>query len=102
MDAAQSAKTAAGGSHLGKRRNDNAVIVADDDRFDLPGSVNKQSDAPVELCGNGGQRAGCFPPKDLLGSAFSLGKAIKISELFGFQPSGVAGDSRDRVTLLDK
>ena len=102
MDAAQSAKTAASGSHLGKRRNDNAVIVANDDRFDLAGSMNKQSDTPVELCGNGSQRAGCFSPKDLLGSAFSLGKAIKISELFGFQPSGIAGDSRDGITLLNK
>jgi len=86
---------------MGKSGNDYTIIVTDDDRFNLPGPMNEQADTPVEFRGYGGQRAGCFPAEDLLGTAFSLRKPFKISELFGFKPSGISGDSRDGITLLN-
>jgi len=86
---------------MGKRWNDDTVIITDNDRFDLPGSMNEQPDTPVEFSGYGGQRAGCFSTKDLLRTSFSLGKPFEISELFGFEPAGISGDSRDGVTLLN-
>ncbi|MGE4560602.1 MAG: hypothetical protein AB7E77_10390 [Desulfobulbus sp.] len=64
--------------------------------------MDQQADAPIEFGGDGGQGTGSFPADDLFRPPFPLGEPFEIPELFGFEPSGIAGYGCDGNTLLKK
>ena len=49
VDEAQAAQPAAGGPDTAERRNDDLGMAADDDIFDLAGTMDQQADLPIQL-----------------------------------------------------
>ena len=87
---------------MGKGRNGDAVVIADDHRFDLTRAVNEEADAAVECGGECGQRTGGFTAEDFLGTPLFLGQPFKIPELLGLKTADDSGDGGDGCVLRGK
>ena len=49
VDATKSSQPAASSADMRQRRNGDPVVITHDHRFDLPGTMDKQADLPIEL-----------------------------------------------------
>lgn len=84
---------------MGQSRDGDPVVVADDHRLDYAGTMDQQTDLPIQFRGQCGQRPSGLPTDDLLGCTFFLSKPFQISQLLRLQPVGVAGNRSDDLLL---
>jgi hypothetical protein len=102
MDAPEPPQPAAGGPDQGKRRDDDPVMITDNNRFYLSRPVNKQAYLAVDFRGDGAERSSQVAADNFVGGNIFPGQLFQLTELLGFKTGYVSGYRCDASTSVSR